>query len=379
MLLSGNIKRILQEKEKEREEPIWDSLVTPINLGYDHNVPKPTMYSRCKRKEDIKKKLFGIESELESLGEFNLEQEEQQEEELMSLQNDYTEVEAELHRFYEEELELVKGGEDPLLTCPHCFSMFSTYSNLMTHKGTCKHQLLNEEEPCIPHYRVLEGRDRDHFLRSINRLSLHRRINVCVSTRTACKGVFPLIFPCRGGVSTSHLEELGIMGPDAYTTLKRALQDGGELFLPEKLVLDLPEGGGQLYLPPSLLTPTASVKYGGISVEREEDWLRVSLPEDMDEETEDEDEDEDGGLTSDSSEDEEEKENEEDGEDEVFWGQEGGGPAGVGVTKGQGGQGGGRGHRNGGGSKGRRAQGRYGAPTREDQQVNRGIRLYSLS
>ena len=86
------------------------------------------MYSRCKRKEEITKNLFVIESELESLGELTQEQEQQQEEQLMNLQKDYTEVEAELHRFYEEELETVKAGEDPLLTCPHCFSMFSTYS-----------------------------------------------------------------------------------------------------------------------------------------------------------------------------------------------------------------------------------------------------------
>ena len=326
-----------------------------MNLTYDNNSTKPTMYIRCKNKEDIKKKLFGIECKLESLGELNLEKQGQQEEELMILQEDYTKVEEELQRFYEEELELVKAGEDPLLTCPHCFSILSTYSNLMTHKSTCKHQLLKEEEPYLPHYRVLEGRDRDQFLRSIDRLSLHRRINVCVSTRTACRGVFPLVFPSRGGVSSSHLEELGLMGPEARTTLRRALLDGGELYLPEKMVLDLPEDGRQIYLPPSLLTPTASVRQGDITVERNEGWLRVSLDEEteddeIEDEDEDQDEDEDHGLTSDSSDDE---------EDDVSWSQEGGGPSGA---PSDGVQGAGRGRRS--------SQGRSTGPTREDQQVN---------
>ena len=334
------------------------------------------MYIRCKTKEDIKKKLFGIECKLESLGELNLEKQEQQEEELMILQEDYTKVEEELHRFYKEELELVKAGEDPLLTCPHCFSIFSTYSNLMTHKTNCKHTLLKEEEPYLPHYRVLEGRDRDQFLKSIERLSLHRRINVCVSTRTACRGVFPLIFPSRGGVSAPHLQELGLMGPEARTILRRALLDGGELYLPEKMVLDLPEDGRQIYLPPSLLTPTASVRQGDIIVERNEDWLRVSLDEEteddeIEDEDEDQDEDEDHGLTSDSSDDE---------EDDVFWGQEGGGPSsgGFGPPSGPGGQGGGPGQRSSRLPAGRTTQGRSTGPTREDQQVNGSRTLSSL-
>ena len=98
------------------------------------------------------------------------------------------------------------------------------------------------------------------------------------------------------------------MGPEARTTLRRALQDGGELYLPEKMVLDLPEGGGHMYLPPSLLTPTASQRQGDITVERGEDWIKVSLPEDLEEESEDEDEDEDedAGMTSDSSDEDEE-------------------------------------------------------------------------
>ena len=162
-----------------------------------------------------------------------------------------------------------------------------------------------------------------------------------------------------GGVSASHLQELDLMGPEARTTLRRALVDGGELYLPEKLVLDLPEGGRQIYLPPSLLTPTASVRQGDITVEREEDWLRVSLDEDDENEDEDEDmdEDEDHGLTSDSSDDE---------EDNVFWGQEGGGPSSGGADppSGPGGQ---RSSRQ---TAGRTARGRSMGTTREDQQVN---------
>ena len=345
----------LQEKEEKSEGPLWDNLITPVNQTYDNQATKPTMYSRCKKKEEIKRKLFGIECELESLGELNLEKPRQQVEELMVLQEDYTNVEEELQRFYEEEVELVKAGEDPLLTCSHCFSLFSTYSNLMTHKTSCKHQLMKEEEPYLPHYRVLEGRDKDQFLRSIERLSLHRRINICVSAKIACKGVFPLLFPSRGGVSASHLQELGLMGPEARTTLRRALLDGGELYWPEKLVLEMPEDGRQIYLPPSLLTPTASVKQGDITVERNEGWLRVSLDKETeDEETEDEDkdedEDEDHGLTSDSSDDE---------EDYVSWSQEGGGPSGA---PSDGGQGARRGHRS--------SRGRSTGPTREDQQVH---------
>ena len=364
---------------KEKECPTWDDVVTPINLSYENNPIKPTMHKRCNKLEEIKKKLFCVESDLNSLGEKDEKNKGDQEEKLMVLQKDYTEVETELRRFYEEELELVKAGEDPLMTCPHCFFLFSSYTSFMNHKGKCKHQLIEEEAPYVPHYRVLEGQDREQFLSSTERLSLHRKINLCVSTRTACKGIFPLLFPSRGNTSSgSILEELGIMGPEAYITLRRALLDRGELFLPQKLVLDFPEGGGQLYLPPTLLTPTATVKYGDITVEREDDWLRVSLPENADEESDDEDDDEDGGLTSDSSEDEADPEDDEDWEDEVFWGQEGGGPAGAqsglpkasrGASKGTGGLGGGRGQQSSAGSQGRRTGGRSGVPSREDQQV----------
>jgi hypothetical protein len=318
------------------------------------------MHCRYRTRENIKKKLFDVEKKLDSIGEFDKGKEKEQEEELTKTQKEYIEVEKELERFYQEELELVKAGEDPLLTCPHCFFLFSSYHSLTNHKHQCKHRLEEEEAPYVPHYRVLDGHDREQFLRSTDRLSLHRRINIGVSTRTACKGIIPLVFPSRGDTSGSHLAELGLMGPEARTTLRRALQDGGELYLPDKLVLDLPQGGGQLYLPPSLLTPTASQRQGDIAVERGEDWIKVSLPEDEDEESEEEDEDDDEGLTSDSSDDEEDE------KDEVFWGQEGGGPAG------------GAGGQVPGGQRRRRRQktssrlpaGRTpGAPTREDQQV----------
>ena len=272
------------------------------------------------------------------------------------------EVEKELERFYQEELELVKAGEDPLLTCPHCFFLFSSYHSLTNHKHQCKHKLEEEEAPYVPHYRVLEGHAMDQFLLTIDRLSLYRKINICVSTKTACKGIFPLIFPSRGDTSGSHLAELGLMGPEARTTLRRALLDGGELYLPDRLVLDLPKGGGQIYLPPSLLTPTASQRQGDITVEKEEDCIKVSLPENEEEETEDEDEDEDEdeGLTSDSSDDEEDE------KDEVFWGQKGEGPAGGAGGQGPGGQRRKRRQK----TSSRQPAGRTpGAPTREDQQV----------
>ena len=348
-------------------------MVTPINIDFTSKPQIPTMHFRSKKRENIKKKLFDIEQEMDSLGEFDREKEEKQKEELMRLQEDYINVEKELDRFYQEELQLIKSGEDPLLTCPHCFFLFSSYNSLMNHKNKCKHELKEEDAPYVPHYRVLQGQDRDQFLLSIARLSLHRRINICISTRTACKGVFPLVFPIGGNTSSSILEELGLMGPEARTTLKRALQDGGELYLPDKLVLDLPEGGGHLYLPPSLLTPTASQRQGDITVERSQDWIKVSLPEDVEEESEDEDEDEDDGLTSDSSDEEEE-------EEEGFWGQEGGGPAGGGggqTSPGQ--QGGGRRPNSSRQQAGRRGGGRTGAPTREDQQVKSSVQWQSCS
>ena len=317
MLITVKIKIIFQEKENKNNGTIWDDVVTPINIKFDNNPTTPSMYKRSQNNERIKKKLFGIECSLNSLGELNMEKMEEQEEQLMRMQKEYTEAEAELRRFQQKELELVKAGEDPLLTCPHCLVVFSSYTSLTKHKTKCKHYLEEEEKPYVPHYRVLEGWEKDQFLISIERLSLHRRINLCVSTKIACKGVFPLIFPVRGDNSGSHLEELGLMGPDARLALRRALQDGGELYLPKRLVLDLPEGGRQLYLPPSLLTPTASQRQGDITVESEDEWLGITLPSSQQEESEDddedEDEDEDGGLTSDSSDDE---------EDEVWWGQE---------------------------------------------------------
>ena len=105
----------------EKECPTWDDVVTPINLSYENNPIKPTMHKRCNKLEEIKKKLFCVESDLNSLGEKDEKNKGDQEEKLMVLQKDYTEVETELRRFYEEELELVKAGEDPLMTCPHCF------------------------------------------------------------------------------------------------------------------------------------------------------------------------------------------------------------------------------------------------------------------
>ena len=53
---------------------------------------------------------------MDCLGKFDREKQEKQKEELMRLQEDYTNVEKELERFYQEELQLVKSGEDPLMT-----------------------------------------------------------------------------------------------------------------------------------------------------------------------------------------------------------------------------------------------------------------------
>ena len=289
MLITVKIKIIFQEKENKNNGTIWDDVVTPINIKFDNNPTTPSMYKRSQNNERIKKKLFGIECSLNSLGELSMEKMEEQEEQLMRMQKEYTEAEAELRRFQQKELELVKAGEDPLLTCPHCLVVFSSYTSLTKHKTKCKHYLEEEEKPYVPHYRVLEGWEKDQFLISIERLSLHRRINLCVSTKIACKEVFPLIFPVRGDNSGSHLEELGLMGPDARLALRRALQDGGELYLPKRLVLDLPEGGRQLYLPPSLLTPTASQRQGDITVESEDEWLGITLPSSQQEESEDDD------------------------------------------------------------------------------------------
>ena len=353
---------------KEKEGPIWDDIVTPIGINYSSSQTKPTMHCRYRTRENIKKKLFDVERKLDSIGEYDEENEKEQKEELIKTQQNYVEVEKELDRFYQEELELVKAGEDPLLTCPHCFFLFASYHSLTNHKHQCKHKLEEEEALYVPHYRVLEGHARDQFLLTIDRLSLYRKINICVSTRTACKGIFPLIFPSRGDTSGSHLAELGLMGPEARTTLRRALLDGGELYLPDRLVLDLPKGGGQIYLPPSLLTPTASQRQGDIIVERPPEWIKVSLPEDVEEESEDEDEDEDDGFTSDSS------DEDEDEEDEGFWGQVGGGPAGGGGGQTSPGRpGGGR------TPAGRRGGRRTGAPTREDQQVKSSFQWQSCS
>ena len=118
MLITVKIKIIFQEKENKNNGTIWDDVVTPINIKFDTNPTTPSMYKRSQNNERIKKKLFGIECSLNSLGELNMEKMEEQEEQLMRMQKDYTEAEAELRRFQQEELELVKAGEDPLLTCP---------------------------------------------------------------------------------------------------------------------------------------------------------------------------------------------------------------------------------------------------------------------
>ena len=51
---------------KEKECLSWDDVVTPINFSYDTNPIKPTMHKRCNKLEKIKKKLFDVESDLNS-------------------------------------------------------------------------------------------------------------------------------------------------------------------------------------------------------------------------------------------------------------------------------------------------------------------------
>ena len=160
-------------------------------------------------------------------------------------------MEEELKRFYEDELELLKAGGDPLLTCKHCHHPFASYRGFERHQ--CKH--IQAEGEQVDHYRLLSGADRDSFLHIIDRLTTYKKLQVCITTRTAVKGIFPLLFPSKHDVSTARFgEEIGCMGEAAYSSLRQALKEDA-LHLPTKLVLDLPDGGGELYLPPSLLTP----------------------------------------------------------------------------------------------------------------------------
>lgn len=159
-------------------------------------------------------------------------------------------VERELRRFSEEELELVKAGGDPLLTCKHCHYLFMSYRGYEKHN--C-HHILQPEDGEVEHYQVLEGGDRAEFLRCVDRLSIYKKIQICISTKKAVKGIYPLIFPAKHDVSTARFEEVGCSGEAAYSALRQALREHA-LHLPRKLVLDLPLGG-ELYLPPSFLTP----------------------------------------------------------------------------------------------------------------------------
>ena len=259
-------------------------------------------------------------------------------------------VEEELNNFHREELEYLEAGGDPLLTCLHCHFRFGHYNSYKAHK--CKYVLDPSIQDKVERFRVLAGKDRENFQESIKFMSKHRQIQCCVATKTACSGVFPLVFPGKGDKIVPMLEEVGLVGREAYTALGRALQDG-TLHLPTHMVLSLPEGG-ELYLPPAVLTPTACAETTSkwrstldIYICLEENTMDLKLPGiDQDEEEEEEDD-----LLDD--------EDDNDGEG-FWWGQVGGGDgqaAGAGA-----GAGGGQG----------RQQGR-GRPTDQDREVSHPV------
>ena len=265
------------------------------------------------------------------------------------LENKILTVEEELSKFHEEELEYLEAGGDPLLTCLHCNYQFAHYTNYKQHK--CKYVLDPSIQDKVEKFRVVGGKDRERFMESIKFMSKHRQIQCCVATRTACSSVFPLLFPGKGDKSVSMLEEVGLVGKEAYTALGRALQDG-TLHLPTHIVLSLPEGG-ELYLPPAILTPTVCAEATSrwrsslnIDICLEENTMDLKLAG-IDEEEEEEEEEDD--LLDD--------EDEDDNGQGVWWGQVGGGD----------GQGAGAGAGGGG-----RRQGR-GRPTDQDREVSRPL------
>jgi len=281
--------------------------VTPLSL--DNIKPEPpSQFARARARRNLLSQLEEVESE---------------EQEDMGKLEEKERVRDELQRFYQEELELIKAGGDPLLTCRHCHYLFSCYRSYSKHR--CQ-LIRREEDSDAPHFRVVEGRDRETFLRIMERLSPMRRIQACVSTRTACRGLFPLVFPDRGGASVSWLEEVACVGEQAYTSMYNALRDG-ELYLPEKLVLDLPEGG-EIFLPASLLTPRQAVKRAELLITSEEDnFLHVELAKEkvlIEEEADSGDEEEDDDLPGDGTKAEEESDEDEDDGD-VWWEPVGGG------------------------------------------------------
>ena len=249
------------------EGEVQEHLVTPLSVV---EMEEATMRSRDTRKRKLDTKLKFLDHEIKkSCGAAE------------HIKQEMAEVEEELRIFQEEELGIVTGGGTPLNTCSYCLKQFTTYYRYTTHE--CKHKRTDDLE--VLHFRVLDKEDKEKFLHSLRNLSRYRQIQACIATRTACPGLYPMMFPPHGDSSSSHLEDIGVMGEEAYAVLKKVLNDTpyhGTLHLPTRVVLDLPEEG-HIFLPSSLLLPRPSKKRPwrqGLFVELEHSqdvWCAVSL------------------------------------------------------------------------------------------------------
>ena len=296
------------------------------------------MRSRATKKTSLHTNISQVREELETLSTVDGENNNAPVGAKEKLMEEKVNLEKELKRFYDEELELLKAGGDPLLTCKHCHHLFGSFRGYERH--SCKH-ILQPEDGEVDHYRLLTGADRDSFLQTIDRLTTYKKLQVCITTRTAVKGIFPLLFPSKHDVSTARFgEEIGCMGEAAYSSLRQALKEDA-LHLPTKLVLDLPDGGGQLYLPPSLLTPRARAAgwRSRVSVEEDPgtDWMLVKAVVDRSVKMNEINEEEEDSFVPDFL----SKADSEDEDDEEFLEQLGGGPRGAGARAGAGGGAGG--------------------------------------
>lgn len=290
-------------------------MVTPLSIGLDPDPDLrskiPSQFVRATARKNLLESLHQVDRDIEAA--------KKEEQKVDELRQKRKQAEKELQEFYDQQLEVVQAGGPPLLTCRHCHYLFSCYQTFAKHR--CQF-VRREEDGDVPHFRVVEGRDREAFLHGLERLSPRRQVQVCVATRTACRGVYPLVFPERGNSSLSMLEEVVCVGEAAYSTLYDAVRDG-ELWLPEKLVLDLPLGG-ELFLPPSLLTPHPAVKRAKLDISLEEDgFLLVDLAKVQPVQEEDDDDD---ALPAEATDKPEDSDDEEDGGDGWWESVEGGGP-----------------------------------------------------
>lgn len=318
-----------------QEADAWRQ-VTPLDAGLGQKTAS-SMFKRASVKAKIESHVKNLEQQFNG-GEGDMEE----------LEKKILSVEEELSKFHKEELMYLEAGGDPLLTCLHCHFQFAHYTSYKQHN--CKYIQEPSIKDKVEKFRVVAGRDRELFMNSIKFMSKHRQIQCCVATKTACSGVFPLLFPSQGDKSVSMLQEVGLVGKEAYMALGRALQDG-TLHLPTHIVLSLPEGG-ELYLPPAVLTPTVCAEAtsrwrSSLQINICENTMDIQLPI-IDNEEEEEEED-------DLLDDEDDDHN---GED-VWCGQVGGGD---GQAAGAGPAGGGQGRR----------QGR-GRPTDQDREVSHPV------